>query len=164
MEIARHWRLKDQRYRLIGETCENGHKVFPPRDVCPDCHGEAKIPFEFSGRGTVYSFTTVNEAPAGFEKYVPYTVALIKLEEGPIITAQLTDTESHEELVETFVDQQKGWPEIKTEACERINHIEIGMPVEMVTRRNTEEGDKGLINYGYKFRPIFSQETSMSSK
>jgi uncharacterized OB-fold protein len=32
--------------------------------------------------------------------------------------------------------------------------IEIGMPVEMVTRKMRNDGDeRGLIVYGYKFRP-----------
>jgi uncharacterized OB-fold protein len=32
--------------------------------------------------------------------------------------------------------------------------VEIGMPVEMVTRKMRNDGDeRGLIVYGYKFRP-----------
>lgn len=132
-EIPRHWRLKNQRYRLVGEVCNQGHKVFPPRDVCPDCHGEAKIPFTFSGKGTIYSSTVIFEAPAGFEENTPYQVALIKLEEGPMVTAQITDLE------------------------DPTKPIEIGTNVEMVTRKVSQDGDRGLINYGYKFRvPITS--------
>jgi len=38
MEIARHWRLKEQRYRLIGEICPHCEtKIFPPRQICPNC-------------------------------------------------------------------------------------------------------------------------------
>jgi uncharacterized OB-fold protein len=34
------------------------------------------------------------------------------------------------------------------------NAVEIGMPVEMVTRKMRNDGDeRGLIVYGYKFRP-----------
>jgi len=33
--------------------------------------------------------------------------------------------------------------------------VEIGMPVEMVTRRLRQDGDeRGLLVYGYKFRPV----------
>lgn len=40
MEIARHWRLKQQRYRLVGEICPHcDEKIFPPRDICPRCGG-----------------------------------------------------------------------------------------------------------------------------
>ena len=130
MEIPRHWRLKNQRYKLVGEVCPHCEtKLFPPRDVCPECGQDAKTVYAFSGRGEVYSFTTIYDAPAGYEENVPYTVALIKLEEGPLVTAQLTD----------LGDQP----------------VEIGAPVEMVTRKLRNDGDeRGLIVYGYKFRPL----------
>jgi hypothetical protein len=132
MEIPRHWRLRKQRYSLVGEVCPHcDAKLFPPRDVCPECGGEAKNLYNFSGRGEVYSYTTVYEPPAGYEEYSPYTVALVKLAEGPLVTAQLTD-----------IDQDK---------------VEIGMPVEMVTRRLRSDGDeRGMLVYGYKFRPVLA--------
>ena len=133
MEIPRHWRLKNQRYKLVGEVCPHcDAKLFPPRDVCPECGQDAKTVYAFSGRGEVYSFTTIYDAPAGYEENVPYTVALIKLEEGPLVTAQLTD----------LGDQP----------------VEIGAPVEMVTRKLRNDGDeRGMIVYGYKFRPVLGR-------
>lgn len=132
MEVPRHWRLKQQRYALVGEVCPHCEgKIFPPRDVCPHCGGEAKTPYTFSGKGTVYSYTIMHDAPAGYDENVPYTVALVKLEEGPMVTAQLTD-----------LDEQG---------------VQIGMPVEMVTRRIRQDGDeRGLLIYGYKFRPMIA--------
>lgn len=130
MDIPRHWRLRKQRYGLVGEVC--GHcdaKVFPPRDICPSCGEEAKTLYTFSGKGEVYSYTTVFDAPAGFEESTPYTVAMIKLDEGPFVTAQLTDLEN--------------------------KHVEIGMPVEMVTRKlRSATDERGMLVYGYKFRPV----------
>ena len=130
MEIPRHWRLQKQRYGLVGEECPHcSAKIFPPRDVCPECGGEAKEPYRFSGRGSVYSYTVMNNAPAGFEESLPYTIALVQLEEGPTVTAQLTD-----------LGEQP---------------VEIGMPVEMVTRRIKQDGGRqGMLIYGYKFRPV----------
>lgn len=78
-------------------------------------------------RGTVYSFTVVQEPPAGFESQAPYILALIELDEGGLITAQLTDLD----------DTPK-----------------IGDRVEMVTRKLTTDGSRGMIVYGYKFRPL----------
>ncbi len=132
MEIPRHWRLKQQRYALVGEVCPHcDAKIFPPRDVCPHCGGEARNQYAFSGKGEVYSYTRMTDAPAGFEDSAPYTVALIKLVEGPLVTAQLTDLGD--------------------------KPVEIGMPVEMVTRRLREDGDeRGMIVYGYKFRPVLA--------
>ncbi len=132
MEIPRHWRLKKQRYALIGEVCPHcDAKLFPPRDICTECGQDAKVQFAFSGRGEVFSFTTIYDAPAGYEAQSPYTVALVKLEEGPVITAQLTD-----------LGDEK---------------VSIGMPVEMVTRKLRSDGDeRGVIVYGYKFRPVLA--------
>ena len=135
METARHWRLKNQRYGLVGEECDNcGTKLFPPRDVCLECEAPAKELFTFTGVGEIYSYTTIYDAPAGFEQYAPYTVALVKLDEGPVLTAQLTDID----------------PE----------NVEIGMPVEMVTRKLRTDGEEGMIVYGYKFRPQIEAVTA----
>jgi uncharacterized OB-fold protein len=133
MEVSRHWRLRKQRYALEGEMCPHCQtRIFPPRDVCPECGQEARSRYIFSGRGEVYSHTTVYDPPAGYEEYAPYTVALVKLEEGPLVTAQLTD----------LGDQE----------------VEIGTPVEMVTRKLRQDGDeRGMIVYGYKFRPVLQR-------
>ena len=127
MEIARHWRLKQQRYGLVGEMCPHcAAKIFPPRDVCPNCGGEAKIAFAFSGKGEVFSYTTIYEAPAGFDDTAPYTVALVKLEEGPLVTAQLTDLGSQP--------------------------VEIGMPVEMVANVVSKDRQGNEV-VAFQYRP-----------
>lgn len=83
--------------------------------------------FTFAGTGEVYSFTTLQETPEGFDEQAPYVLALVKLDEGPIITAQLTDVDGA---------------------------VAIGDRVEMVTRKLTTEGARGMIVYGYKFRQV----------
>ncbi len=132
MEITRHWRLKQQRYGLVGEVCPHcDTKIFPPRDICPSCGNEARTLYTFSGKGEVYSYTTLYEAPEGYDQTAPYTIAMVKLEEGPLVTAQLTD-----------LGEQP---------------VEIGMPVEMVTRKLRSDGDeRGILVYGYKFRPVLN--------
>ena len=129
MDIPRHWRLQKQRYALTGEVCDNCEaKLFPPRDICPECGVEAKTLFQFSGKGEVYSFTTVYDAPQGYAEQAPYTLAMVKLEEGPLVTAQLTDLGA--------------------------SKPSIGMPVEMVTRLlRSATDERGMLVYGYKFRP-----------
>ena len=133
MDIPRHWRLNKQRYALVGEVCEHcDAKLFPPRDICPECGKEAKTLFQFSGKGEVYSYTTVYEAPEGYAEQAPYTLAMVKLAEGPLVTAQLTD----------IGDQKPA----------------IGMPVEMVTRLlRSATDERGMLIYGYKFRPAVAQ-------
>ncbi len=127
-DLARNWRLREQRYRLIGNRCVNcGAKFFPPRQVCTECRTTTFEPYQFNGKGELYSYTTLRHAPVGFENQAPYSVGMIKLDEGPMVEAQLTDVNAED--------------------------LEIGMRVEMVTRKLREEGENGLIIYGYKFRP-----------
>ncbi|MGJ3237872.1 MAG: Zn-ribbon domain-containing OB-fold protein [Anaerolineae bacterium] len=84
---------------------------------------------DFKGSGVVYSYTVVQETPEGFTEQAPYILALVKLDEGAIVTAQLTDIDGT---------------------------VAIGDRVEMVTRRLSTEGKQGAIVYGYKFRPMLT--------
>jgi len=88
---------------------------------------QTQQPFVSGGNGTVLRHTIVMDAPAGFEEQAPYTLALIKLDDGPTVLAQLTDLEGP---------------------------AQIGMQVEMVTRKLRTDGKRGIIVYGYKFRPL----------
>ena len=137
MGLTSYWRTGQQRMGLVGEVCPHcSAKLFPPRDVCPHCSGPAKTPFRFSGRGEVYSYSTMYSAPEGFEMSRPYAVALVKLVEGPMVTAQLTDISPDE--------------------------LYVGMPVEMVTRKVRQDGEDGLVYYNYKFRPVLQRQAQQA--
>jgi len=127
MDLPRYHRLTPAYYRLEGRRCAQcGALQFPPREACGACRSRETELYRFRGRGTVFSFAEVAMPPQGFSG--PYLVALIDLEEGVRVTAQLTDVDPDE--------------------------VEIGMPVEMVTRRIQEKGPHGYLVYGYKFRPV----------
>lgn len=129
MDLAKHWRQKASRYRLEGQRHRmTGEVRFPARPAAPGEDSAAWEPFVLSGKGEIYSFTVLRQAPTGFEWAAPYPVALVRLVEGPLITAQLTD-------------------------CAEAD-LQIGLPVEMVTRRLKDTGADGLMVYGYKFRPL----------
>ena len=44
-EYVNNWRLRKQRLRLIGEVHSCGTKIFPPRDVCPECAAKQQAAF-----------------------------------------------------------------------------------------------------------------------
>jgi len=127
--LALHWRLIPARYNLIGTECRTCHqKFFPPRNICPDCRRKGRIEkFKFSGEGEVFSSTVIRAPPVGFEYQKPYCVAIIKLKEGPMCTAQISDCD----------------PET----------VKIGDKVELVFRKVIADDESGIIRYGYKFRP-----------
>jgi uncharacterized OB-fold protein len=61
-----------------------------PAAVCPKCLAEGGDWQPLSGRGRLYACTTVERAPsARFAGEVPYTIALIDLDEGPRVMARL---------------------------------------------------------------------------
>ena len=81
---------------------------------------------KLSGKGEVVTYTIIHVGPENFEEQIPYPVAIIKLEEGPQVTAQIVDCPTDE--------------------------VKIGMKVESTFRRIQEDGYTGAIYYGYKFK------------
>jgi len=103
--------------------------------------------------GKIFSFTTISnpdDAPEKFRKQVPYSVALIDLDNGNRITAMLTDLD---------VTYSKQTIQGEERLIKKFD-IKIGMPVEHVTRILMVDGDedRGEIIYGYKFRPLLCPE------
>ena len=128
-ELSRMWREGNHRYRMIGLQCGNcGKKYFPPRDICPTCHRESiskmkEIPI--NGKGEVVTFTVVHDTPPSFSRQRPYVLAIIKLDDGPTLTAQIVDLPPTD--------------------------VHIGMRVRSAFRKVSEDGKSGIIHYGYKF-------------
>jgi len=127
--IPLYWRMRKSKYRLVGTRCAECSSVyFPPRNVCHKCRRRGKIEeFQFSGDGEIVSFTVIRAAPEGFEPYAPYAVAIIKLDEGIMISGQIVGD---------------------------VSKVEIGKRVRHVFRKVYEDGDAGLIFYGAKFEIV----------
>ncbi|MDH7593582.1 MAG: Zn-ribbon domain-containing OB-fold protein [Methanomicrobiales archaeon] len=128
MSVARFWRKIPQRYNLIGTKCDNcGRYFFPPRTFCPVCRRNGRIlEHQFKGTGKVVTYTVIRAASEQFEHFTPYVLAIIQLDEGPRLTAQV--------------------------ACPP-DKAEIGMRVKKVFRRIGTDGSSGVIHYGTKFVP-----------
>ncbi len=122
------WRRIPERYNLLGTKCLScGTPYFPQRRICPKCRRKGKlVPEKMPGEGVIYSFTQVHAAPRGFENEAPYHLAVIELKNGARVLAQVVDSPPEK--------------------------ISIGAPVEMVFRKISEDGEEGVIAYGYKFR------------
>lgn len=81
-------------HHLMGSRCIEDDQVFlPPRAQCADFHSQMEW-VEFSGRGRLAAFSVIYIGPsqmieAGYDRKNPYCAAIIELEEGPKISAQL---------------------------------------------------------------------------
>jgi uncharacterized protein len=127
-DIVRGWRHIPQRYNLMGSTCTHcGEVFFPKRVICPECRRKGKLDdIKFSGKGKIYSYSIIHTPTEEFKIISPYVVAIIELEEGAKITSQIVDNKGED--------------------------VQIGDEVELVFRKIKEEGDEGVISYGYKFK------------
>lgn len=129
MQTPRFWREIDERYVLKGVKCGNCQTIhFPSRTLCPKCRHASVgrlLPYKLNGKGVVEAVTTVHAPPAGFELQAPYVLALVRLDEGPRVTAQVVDT--------------------------KPGNVTLGTKVRAVFRRINEEGAAGVVQYGYKF-------------
>ena len=72
------------------ESCGKFH--FYPKPMCPHCQGTKLSWAEASGKGEVYSFSTVHRAPTPeFKADLPYVVAIVKTAEGPHLLTRIVD-------------------------------------------------------------------------
>ncbi|MBU0586369.1 Zn-ribbon domain-containing OB-fold protein [Candidatus Micrarchaeota archaeon] len=124
------WRRIPERYRLKGSQCETcSTTFFPPRIICPKCRRKGKMKeFHFAGKGKVFTFTEIHSPASGFENQVPYLFAIIELDEGAKLSAQIVDA--------------------------RKEDVKIGDKVEAVFRKIQSDDPEGLIHYGFKFRLV----------
>jgi len=130
--VPRFWREIPQRYNLIGNQCGACNRIyFPPRESCPYCRRKSMDKMKnvkLSGKGKIVTYSIIHVAPEQFEGQAPYPIAVIKLDEGPRITAQIVD-------------------------CD-IDDVKIGMNVQSTFRKIQEDGYIGAIYYGYKFKLV----------
>ena len=128
MSVPRFWREIPARYNLVGSKCEScGTYYFPPRRLCPKCRRHGKIvDYTFKGTGEVVTHTTIYTPGESWTGSKPYVLAIVRLDEGPLMTAQLI--------------------------CDPRD-VKIGMRVRNVFRKIGEDGEKGMIHYGTKFVP-----------
>lgn len=107
-----HWEGMRAGELRVQKCLDCGIHVFIPQPCCTGCMGSRLEWVVSSGRGTLYSYTVVHrpQQPA-FE--VPYTVAIVLLEEGFHMLSNLVD-----------VAPEKIW---------------IGMPLEVVFHAMNDE-------------------------
>lgn len=76
-------------HRLVIQRCGRcDHVQHYPRLHCTSCGAPDPEPFEVSGHGTIWSYTVVYRAP-GLAFNAPYIVALVRLEEGPVLMTNI---------------------------------------------------------------------------
>lgn len=80
--------------KLMGSKCKCGEIYAPPRKLCTKCGSTITEWVEMSGKGNIAAFSCIsvgtqfmNDKGYSFKK--PYCFAVIKLDEGPMVSGQL---------------------------------------------------------------------------
>ena len=130
---ARSWRETPQRYRLEAAQCSDCAKIlYPPRLVCPACGGREFSDTVLPRTGKVLTFTVVRVPPEGFTEQTPLPIALVELDNGIRVMAQIGDVEDPDTLA-------------------------VGTPVRLEFRRICWDGEAGVIFYGHKAVPAHEE-------
>jgi scaffold protein (connect acetoacetyl-CoA thiolase and HMG-CoA synthase) len=109
-------------HKLVASRCKScGKLFFPARPMCPDCYGKDMEAAELSGKGILTAYSVIYIAPtamiqAGFDRKNPYCAAVVQLEEGPSICAQVVGADvAHPDTIKigspvtaTFLDRGEG--------------------------------------------------------
>ncbi|MGV3656199.1 MAG: Zn-ribbon domain-containing OB-fold protein [Noviherbaspirillum sp.] len=112
-------------HRLMIQACRAcGHRQFYPRNLCLSCLGEELGWTESAGRGRIYTFT-INHRPAqpSLQDKVPYAVAMIDLDEGVrmmanIVNARPADIAIGRRVRVVFEDAGEGMTLPQFELCD----------------------------------------------
>lgn len=85
-----HWDGARAGELRIQKCSDCGTLRYPPARYCANCLSEKSEWALLSGRGEVWSHCTFHRAYfKGFEPEMPYTVVLVKLDEGPFLYSNL---------------------------------------------------------------------------
>ncbi|MFI0405852.1 Zn-ribbon domain-containing OB-fold protein [Actinomadura sp. 3N508] len=90
-DTAEFWKATTEG-TFLGRRCDDcGSAIWYPRPICPFCHGSNTRWEEFSGRGSVYSYSVVHRAGGAWKGVTPYVLAYVELEEGPRVMTNIVD-------------------------------------------------------------------------
>jgi uncharacterized OB-fold protein len=90
--VSAHYWMAAAEGKLLVQRCPRcGATQFYPRALCATCGGDPEW-LETNGTGTVHTYTVVRQmGMRAFRDEVPYVVAMVELDEGPMVMGNVTD-------------------------------------------------------------------------
>lgn len=88
-ETAPYWEAANRRELRIQYCNPCGSHYFYPRAACPRCGSSDVTWVAASGRARLHTYVINHRAAPGFEEDGPYAIAVVELEEGPRMMANI---------------------------------------------------------------------------
>jgi uncharacterized OB-fold protein len=86
--------LRDEGAFLLQRCNACGRFAGYPKIFCPHCYSDDLRWHEATGRGVIYTFSTVTaNPPSAFLDELPYTIAIVALDEGPRFLTRLVNVD-----------------------------------------------------------------------
>ncbi len=143
MQPQKYWREIPRRYRLEAGKCRKCGKVFMPgRLICDACKSREFDTVRLPAAGSIYTYTVVRVPPSGFASQAPYVLAIVELDGGSPVSADLSGAGSPGPLRGVKLTMQ-------ITDC-NPEDVKIGSKVKLEFRKINEVGKAGVICYGYK--------------
>jgi uncharacterized OB-fold protein len=102
---APYWQYCRQHELRLQRCSACGTVRYPPKEVCPACLSPEATWERMSGRGAVWSWIEMHQPYfQGFREELPYVVLFVQLAEGPMMMANLVDTDRNELRCEAPVE------------------------------------------------------------
>ena len=102
---APYWEYCRNHELRMQKCTDCGHIRFPASIVCPKCNSMEAEWTQLSGRGKVYSYVIYHMAyHPSYKDDIPYTVAIIQLNEGPRMESNITDCKGEDIQIDMPVE------------------------------------------------------------
>jgi hypothetical protein len=113
---------------FTGSRCKKCGEVYiGTRAICINCYGDQLEETTLSTTGQLLTYTIIYQSAPWVK--VPYIAAVVKLPEGPVVTATLTDCIPDPAL------------------------LKAGMPLQMVTEKVRKDAEGNDV-IAYRFKPV----------
>jgi 3-hydroxy-3-methylglutaryl CoA synthase/NAD(P)-dependent dehydrogenase (short-subunit alcohol dehydrogenase family) len=132
------WRKRKMILGLVGGKCtECGTPQFPQTEVCvnPQCTARrTQQEYEFAGQPARVKTFTGDMLAVSYDP--PHVYGMIQFDNGGRFMADFTD-------------------------C-KLAEVKVGLPMQMVFRKRTQDKERGFVNYFWKARPIAGAAEEMA--
>lgn len=90
--------------------------LFPPKNICPKCFSTDLEWTKLGKRGKLVTYTVIHIPPIQFQSIAPYSIGIVKLEEGLHLLAMIRDVKPEnikvgmDLIVDFDTDLPAQWP------------------------------------------------------